>query len=1117
MKLLLLVIATIIFATQYSFAQNAKESKPSSKNAIPFGKKLPPPEEPLRDAVMPGQVSPTGLMNDFSRGGNNVNINKRMKGQKILRENMRGAGNNRQSTFRSNNPGMHEKPKRGALCNLGLLRDINALAESNPQNFTDQKMNIYWSVDNDTASYTVLNNVAYFIASDGSHGNELWRSDGTSPGTYMLKEFETGITSSLLFNLTALNGRIYFTLYTQEYGYEPWISDGTAQGTHILKDISPGGGSSYPTKFFNIDKDVFFIAYSDYSYRGAIYKTDGTDAGTIRILNPGDIGDGGEEISQPTVANGLLFFTFYSYTTYEFQLWRSDLTEEGTYQVGPTFPFNYETYQLSVPAQLTAYNNKLYFSADDGTGRKLWVSDGTDAGTMPAPGNNNVMIHADWMNTSFPILNNVLYTPGEGATQGSGLYKLDASNNDGVVKVRSFGADGVTASIVPKEMQVVNNTLYFKVNSKNGGAHEELWSTRGTNRSTQLIYKLREGETFNNLYNGNGILYFVKYDKLFGAELWRTYDTYFGTFPFIVSDIFRGVTSSFPSCLSAINGKLLFTAADERRGNELFITGGSFYNTNLVKDINTEYTSSSDAGYNRYNGTFNGMTVLGNDVVFTANEREYGSELYKSDGTMMGTKLLHDVIPGEKGFTIKKFVSKNNSVYFLAITDNRYAIYKTDGKRNGLVKITSDYEYIDVFEVADNGMVFFVPFNYEIGSYELLKSDGTPSKTVLLSPSVYYNNYLNIIENTAFFVAGDVVNGYELWKSDGSVSGTTLVKDINPGLGGSYPGAMIIYAKEVYFGATASDGATPSLWKSNGTESGTIKLADIDIWLSNKVASSSIYFSVFNNLLYFSAVDYTNNDGTVFWKTDGTVAGTQPVKDLNPSDNGLIVEGAKYLTVVNGMLYFTNEDGEHGRELWKSDGTASGTQLVKDITPGQDGSDMRRLTSFGGKLYFNNLQMTEGAMRYHLWTSDGTADGTYEVENNDDILNIYEVFATPENLYIGGYNYKYEGELYVGKVCKKTGKHEFSKVINEKSPITSKQFGATLYPNPVVSTATLQVSGDSKNISVVISDMNGKKFWQGNNINKALVSLPTEKLNSGTYVVTVSNGKEIKTIKFLKQ
>ena len=46
----------------------------------------------------------------------------------------------------------------------------------------------------------------------------------------------------------------------------------------------------------------------------------------------------------------------------------------------------------------------------------------------------------------------------------------------------------------------------------------------------------------------------------------------------------------------------------------------------------------------------------------------------------------------------------------------------------------------------------------------------------------------------------------------------------------------------------------------------------------------------------------------------------------------------QYLTNVGGTLFFTANDGINGTELWKSDGTAAGTVLVKDINPGSDGS-----------------------------------------------------------------------------------------------------------------------------------------------------------------------------------
>ena len=66
------------------------------------------------------------------------------------------------------------------------------------------------------------------------------------------------------------------------------------------------------------------------------------------------------------------------------------------------------------------------------------------------------------------------------ASKGNGLYKYDASNAEGLVKIKDFAPAGDTAFIVPLEMQAVNNTLYFKVTNYTGGIHDELWSSKGT-------------------------------------------------------------------------------------------------------------------------------------------------------------------------------------------------------------------------------------------------------------------------------------------------------------------------------------------------------------------------------------------------------------------------------------------------------------------------------------------------------------------------------------------------------------------------------------------------------------------------------------------------------------
>jgi ELWxxDGT repeat protein len=127
------------------------------------------------------------------------------------------------------------------------------------------------------------------------------------------------------------------------------------------------------------------------------------------------------------------------------------------------------------------------------------------------------------------------------------------------------------------------------------------------------------------------------------------------------------------------------------------------------------------------------------------------------------------------------------------------------------------------------------------------------------------------------------------------------------------------------------------------------------------------------NTLFFAANDGVN--GLELWKSDGTAAGTVLVKDINPGSSGSY---PRNLTVMGNTLFFTADDGVNGNELWKSDGTAAGTVLVKDINPGSSGSYPRNLTVMGNTLFF---AADDGVNGNELWKSDGTAAGTVLVKD----------------------------------------------------------------------------------------------------------------------------------------
>lgn len=127
-------------------------------------------------------------------------------------------------------------------------------------------------------------------------------------------------------------------------------------------------------------------------------------------------------------------------------------------------------------------------------------------------------------------------------------------------------------------------------------------------------------------------------------------------------------------------------------------------------------------------------------------------------------------------------------------------------------------------------------------------------------------------------------------------------------------------------------------------------------------------YTVCNGKMYFVANDGVN--GGELWVTDGTTAGTQMVKDIYAGSNGSFPD---YMVTCNGKLYFNADDGVHGREFWTSDGTAAGTQLLKDILVGYNDSYPVELVVMNNKIYFS---ANDSVHAIEPWVSDGTLAGT---------------------------------------------------------------------------------------------------------------------------------------------
>lgn len=227
------------------------------------------------------------------------------------------------------------------------------------------------------------------------------------------------------------------------------------------------------------------------------------------------------------------------------------------------------------------------------------------------------------------------------------------------------------------------------------------------------------------------------------------------------------------------------------------------------------------------------------------------------------------------------------------------------------------------------------------------------------------------------FVATTATHGRELWKTDGTEGGTALLKDVRPGNISSNPTILGVAGGIAFF--TANDGVTGNeLWKTDGTEAGTVLVKDILPGVDSGCFTNTGLSIIHDGKLFITAQDYDRN--SELWVSDGTGAGTQMVKDLR---SNTVNPGSSPGTFasVGTTLFFAADTDAAGRELWKTDGTNAGTVMVKDILPGSSGSSIQTPVGMGGVLYFGASNGTNvGANGYELWKSDGTTGGTVMVK-----------------------------------------------------------------------------------------------------------------------------------------
>lgn len=143
------------------------------------------------------------------------------------------------------------------------------------------KTGLQLSTDFCEGNFGIANGKLFFSANDGIHGYELWCTDGTALGTYMVKDISEVNDIAYLGKITSYQGKVYFNAY--QHGFHIFESDGTAPGTFPFTDIYPIPVSDYSTDLAVFDEFLYILGTDGNMVEGPVWKTDGTAEGTFKI------------------------------------------------------------------------------------------------------------------------------------------------------------------------------------------------------------------------------------------------------------------------------------------------------------------------------------------------------------------------------------------------------------------------------------------------------------------------------------------------------------------------------------------------------------------------------------------------------------------------------------------------------------------------------------------------------------------------------------------------------------------------------------------------------------------------------------------------------------------
>jgi ELWxxDGT repeat protein len=760
---------------------------------------------------------------------------------------------------------------------------------------------------------------------------DLWRSDGTAAGTFRiagLTELKSCSFQSDTPESVVLGNRLFFLAGEESVDCGLWRTDGTTAGTHLVEDLGEPA-----VHLVTAGSRVFFFTEDS----GGLWVSNGDSAGLVRSFEPFQ-GDGPRRLT--AFGSRVVFLAREGQEEGE-ELWISDGTVAGTRALTHFFdpdPFGFQPL-------LKAIGNILYFTADDGTGIDLWLSEGGGTPRRVTDFIPRAPFGESLGDGQLARLGNLLIFSAQEDSLPRRFLWLSGGTPETTRRLDGCAGGCPEASL--GTLETIGNRVVF--GARNSRGQVQPWGTDGTGAGTQRLADVSLIDTPVLL---SGRMFFAGVDSGGAYGVWKTDGTAAGTVRLanLGRNPFSGGFSEGFSPVAA-GGRIFFPTRSEDNEPQLWVSDGSTGGTRVIALLRS-FSSSSPFAFTPFSG----------GALFGARE---GNEinLWRTDGTAGGTSRV------KSGILPVSIVPAGGTAFVLSSNSSfdRFKIWRTDGTETGTSEIVpAGGRVLRELAPFGGGAVFAV--EREDHRISLWQSDSTPagahSFAVLPDGITTVQALQSLASRLYFFAYQEGVD--RLWTSDGTAAGTRPV--------GSEDGFNLsTKPRFVPFGDSAYFADSFNLWKTDGT-------SVTAVWSTDWEEGRPTDLIAFHGALFFMAGLPDDPEKAGLWRTDGTPAGTFLVRDVGvPANRSLIADPVRMVSLGDRLL-FPAGDGEHGIEPWASDGTTAGTVLVRDIAPGEDSalSESSPLTVAGGKVYFS---ATDGTSGFELWESDGTAAGTRRVQD----------------------------------------------------------------------------------------------------------------------------------------